>query len=60
MENKDAIRKLEQYRADEKLTKTDMANKIGIAVTQYSRWINTHKISRSWVELLKAKGMIKE
>jgi len=60
MNEREAIKKLEQYRAEERLTKTEMANKIGVAVTQYSRWVNSQKISKAWIELLKAKEIIKE
>jgi uncharacterized protein YjcR len=37
---------------------TDMANKLGVATSQLNRWIKTERISRSWIELLKAKGIL--
>ena len=54
------IKELEEYMFENQFTQTDMANYLGIAVTQLNRWIATKRMSKSWVELLKAKKIINE
>jgi len=54
------IKELKEYMFKNQFTQTDMANYLGIAVTQLNRWIATKRMSKSWVELLKAKKIINE
>lgn len=54
------IKQMENFMYKNQFNQTDMANYLGIAVTQLNRWLNTKKMSKSWKELLKAKGIIKD
>ncbi|MFC1594121.1 helix-turn-helix domain-containing protein [Candidatus Omnitrophota bacterium] len=54
------IKQLEDFMCKQQFTQTDLANYLGIAVTQVNRWLNSKKMSKAWIELLKAKGIIKQ
>lgn len=58
MPEKEVIKKLQLYMERHSYNQTDMANKLGVATSQLNRWIKTERISRSWIELLKAKGIL--
>ncbi|MFC1594098.1 helix-turn-helix domain-containing protein [Candidatus Omnitrophota bacterium] len=54
------IKQLEDFMLKNQFTQTDLANYLGIAVTQVNRWLKTKKMSKAWIELLKAKGVVKK
>lgn len=54
------INQVEKFMFKNKFSQTDMANYLGIAVTQLNRWLRTQNMSKAWVELFKAKGIVKK
>ena len=53
------IKQVEEYMIKNQFTQTDMANYLDIAVTQLNRWLRTQNMSKAWIELLKAKDIVK-
>lgn len=58
MPEKEVIKKLQYYMERHGYNQTTMANKLGVATSQFNRWIKTERISRAWIELLKTKGIL--
>ncbi|MFC1594138.1 hypothetical protein ACFL38_02300 [Candidatus Omnitrophota bacterium] len=54
------IKQLEDFMFKQQFTQTDLATYLGIAVTQVNRWLNTKKMSKAWIELLRMKGIVKK
>lgn len=58
MPEKEVIRKLRLYMERHEYNQTTMANKLGVATSQLNRWLKTERIGRTWIELLKIKGIL--
>jgi len=61
MENEDIIKQLEYYLALKKMKKYELARELGTTEANISRWLNKkHKVGKAWLEVMKAKGIVKE
>jgi len=61
MTNDEVIRQLENYLVVHKLKKYELARLLNTTEANIWRWLTgKHKVSKAWVELMKAKKIIKE
>jgi len=61
MDNEEVIKELENYLYSRKIKKSELARQIGTSKNNISRWLKRkNKISKAWLEVMKAKGIIRE
>jgi len=60
-DNEEIIRQLVNYLHFKRMKKYELAREIGTRRDNLSRWLNRkNKVSKAWLEVMKAKGIIKE
>lgn len=55
----EVIKQLKAYMAKEKINQTQLACRLGVASGQINRWLKKGNLSGVWIQLLKAKRIIR-